>query len=750
MRARLRTTARWLWHNIGRPLWQRYRPPWSLRRASTLRLWREAQLPWSSKLRELAAAVARPATSSSWLFLWVTGASVGLLWAAPADWTVSALSKDADARSFLQTLWQVDAAAIGLSVAIVLFAFELVWSTRYRGTLRRFAREIGLIYVLALGLAALFTIGADLLGLGAGAPGGWAATWATASSGMALASLPVLLLRAVAATDPERLHERNLQQVRELTVAATQRDIFRRLALGILKEEANSAGVDVQAFWFGDAPPGARYIYPPKAGTVADIRLRRARRIGSGVAGSQAGAVPAVLAELGTYVGPDTPIAIVPTGAGKGKERAARGYVKISEKRARDPLRRAIEKLHEAALEAVHSGLPVTYEDITDEYVEVLTALPTAWKRYGVDFEGGAAGGALFELTPLDLLVDNLWEELREATQGTSREVASTAFFLPYRVAFTAVGLNAGTLLTKMFALYVQLYPIVRTAQDPDIRRLLLNHSIEHPASLTKTAIAYELEKDTLTEHRREQLEKLLTRAFSVFAELAKVVMDEDPADAETISKINSNWSEIFQHWTPEHDAPQPYEIEWAERNWGDQHENTIALRERGARRERMVKTKREADLWRSALRFGLAFWAYHRLQQTRDAVWLQPLDTFRGYFGSLGRLTRAADRAIRYDERGPWFYWRLNQTRGSGPQAGPAVDWEMIRACLVLAVFHVNPSLPAPTIERPQFLEHQLPEVERILNAVRTDAQLWALVPPPDHIDRRWAMLRRALRDAV
>src|SRR6266540_6502209 len=115
MRSQLRTAGKWLWRKTGKPLWQRYRPPWSLRRASTLRLWREAQLRWSSKLRELAALVSRPATSSSWLFLWVTGASLGLLWAAPADWTVSALSKDADARSFLQTLWQVDAAAIGLS-----------------------------------------------------------------------------------------------------------------------------------------------------------------------------------------------------------------------------------------------------------------------------------------------------------------------------------------------------------------------------------------------------------------------------------------------------------------------------------------------------------------------------------------------------------------------------------------------------------------------------------------------------------
>jgi hypothetical protein len=101
MRSQLRTAGKWLWRKTGKPLWQRYRPPWSLRRASTLRLWREAQLRWSSRLRELATLVSRWAKSSFWLFLWVTGVSIGLLWAAPAHWTVSALRNDRDARNFL-------------------------------------------------------------------------------------------------------------------------------------------------------------------------------------------------------------------------------------------------------------------------------------------------------------------------------------------------------------------------------------------------------------------------------------------------------------------------------------------------------------------------------------------------------------------------------------------------------------------------------------------------------------------------
>jgi hypothetical protein len=631
-----------------------------------------------------------------------------------------------------------------------LFAFELVWSTRYRGTLRRFAQEVWLVYVLALGLAALFTIGADLLGFGSGAPGGWAASWAAASSALALASLPVLLLRAVAATDPETLHERNLRQVRELTVAATEQDISRRLALHILKEEADSAGVDVQMFWFSDPPPGSKYIYPRKAGTVTDVRLRRVRRIGSGEPGSQQGAVPSVLVEIGKYVGPDTAIAIVPNDARKAQERAARKSIEVSDERQRDLLDDAIEKLHEAALGAIRSGLPVSYREIADEYVEILAALPAAWKRYGVAYGGTAAGGASpFELTSLDSLSDNLWEELREASRGTSREVAQEAFFLPYRVAIRAIDLNASALFTKMLALYVQLYPVVREAQDADVRRLLLHRCIEHPTFLTKTSLAHELRKETLSEERREQLEDLLERAFITVAELAKVVMDADPADTERIATINADWDEVFQHFDPEWDPPHPWQLDQAEQQLGPNHPDTIALKVRAALRDRLIETKTKAAEWRSTLRFALGYWAYHRLQQTSDADWLQPFDSFRGYFGSLEQLTEAADPAITSLDRGPWFFWRLNQMPSRGAHAGPNVDWEMIRAYLVMAVFHVSPMLPAPTISRPRFLERRLDEVEDILNKVRSDAALWALIPAPTDVNQRWAMLRRALRDA-
>jgi hypothetical protein len=54
------------------------------------------------------------------------------------------LSSASDAGQFLQVLWQVEAAALALSLAIVIFAFQAVYATRLRGSLRQFAEETGL------------------------------------------------------------------------------------------------------------------------------------------------------------------------------------------------------------------------------------------------------------------------------------------------------------------------------------------------------------------------------------------------------------------------------------------------------------------------------------------------------------------------------------------------------------------------------------------------------------------------------
>ena len=76
-------------------------------------------------------------------------------------------------------LWQVIGATAGLTLAVAFFVLQGIAATR--PTAMGDAGVAGpLQLVVYLGVAALLTIGVDLLGIGHNAPGGWAAAWVTA------------------------------------------------------------------------------------------------------------------------------------------------------------------------------------------------------------------------------------------------------------------------------------------------------------------------------------------------------------------------------------------------------------------------------------------------------------------------------------------------------------------------------------------------------------------------------------------
>jgi hypothetical protein len=84
---------------------------------------------------------------------------------------------DESAQGFMSALWQVEAAAFGLVVAALLFLFEAYAGTirgRYGISLQRYARGAGVTSLIGLFTASLLLTGATLLGLGDGAPRGWA------------------------------------------------------------------------------------------------------------------------------------------------------------------------------------------------------------------------------------------------------------------------------------------------------------------------------------------------------------------------------------------------------------------------------------------------------------------------------------------------------------------------------------------------------------------------------------------------
>jgi hypothetical protein len=95
------------------------------------------------------------------------------------DPTVSILplGNPPSAESYLQTLWQVLAAVLGISIVLVAFVLEGFMSKgerRHGGTLLEFASDTGVLFAIDLAAASLVTVRIVLLGNLRDAPAGWA------------------------------------------------------------------------------------------------------------------------------------------------------------------------------------------------------------------------------------------------------------------------------------------------------------------------------------------------------------------------------------------------------------------------------------------------------------------------------------------------------------------------------------------------------------------------------------------------
>jgi hypothetical protein len=145
--------------------------------------------------------------------------------------------KTEDAEGILRTLWQVEATALALSLAIIVFAVQAYRGStheRYGGTLRRFIRASWLQEGYELGVVSLLLTAAVLLGAGDGGPSGSAGAVAAGFSLLSIAVLPLLLGRALHTTHRDFLQEERESRLRAAVRDEVDREVEARLALGLL------------------------------------------------------------------------------------------------------------------------------------------------------------------------------------------------------------------------------------------------------------------------------------------------------------------------------------------------------------------------------------------------------------------------------------------------------------------------------------------------------------------------------------
>jgi hypothetical protein len=656
----------------------------------------------------------------------------GLFLPTCLTFSFAAIDRPAEAKGFLTTLWQVEGGTIALSLSLILVAFETIWRGRFRGSVRRFADEVFLLYAVSLAFTSLLVIGCTLLGWGTGAPGGWAASWSTILSAAAFGAVPIILVRTLLLMNPASAHQRRLDQIRAEVHDAVDAEAFERLAYGELKLLAErSPGLSFAPMLIWEPSQGRTRVEATKAGVVHEIRIGRLARIAKKLRTGDTAALT-----IGVYVGMYVPrggdLAVITDDASWWRRWRTRRAFVIDTRSTRSRLYDVIAHINQEALQAIREVQPSTYDDLAALWVELLIRFPEAWRRYGHPFDETVAGEfSRFGLGPVDAVARNLYIEAREATKSM-HDIAAKAFGLPDLVMTRILDIDAPALLIRMLALYVELYPTAAELPDVKLRDRLLHLVFELPAQYGRR-VEHDFRNHELPIAEHQRADRNLHMVFRTLMEQMKAVADHDPSQAERVGKINSSWAEIFQGWFPEHDK----EDIWP----GLTPEDQQRRRDHNAEIDRVIVAKDALDDLRNAYRFAVSYWALHQLRETGYSDWLKILNTILPWLGPPDRLAKEADQVaqIDLDER-IFLGWH-----GHAVQMG----WAAPRAFVIFTLLQHSPNAIPSDVGRRNFLRGgMLAEIEQMLDNVAADAPLWQLLGgAPADLAARVTALREALQ---
>jgi hypothetical protein len=334
------------------------------------------------RVRQRAVSSAVELARDELSFIWLAVIAALMLF---QPWVAgfNVFSGRSDPTAFLETLWQVQGAALGLSLAVVLFVFQSVYGNRLGGSLRDFAEETWLFPIFYAGLLGLVLDGVVLLHGGRDAPGGWAATWAVTWAAGTAVSLLFLFVFTIRAIDPLALHQLRLRRTGRAIEAEIEDVIFRRIAVVLLQQFCEANAVEFVPL-FGQPPnQTAIAVRARREGEVGNIRLEQLRRLAAEAA-RRGLTKPRLRAEIGSPVRAGTELAWVDVAQETAAQKLTRAF------RVRDRDRRrfriTVDDLHEEALLAIRTSSPATYSAISELYEQMLLALPETWARYGQQY----------------------------------------------------------------------------------------------------------------------------------------------------------------------------------------------------------------------------------------------------------------------------------------------------------------------------------------------------------------------------
>src|ERR1700760_1026187 len=368
-------------------------------------------------------------------------------------WGPLAASKES--TSYLDTIWVVVGASLGLSVAMVAFAFQAFMTSGRRvhgGTLLEFADETRLLDTIRLGVLSLLVTGAVLLKIGHDAPFGWAATWAIFLSGLTLLAVPYVVRRVVVSLDERQLLLMRSRRLKATVLRAMRHQLTQQAAEVVVQQTRMPISRSLIT------PAGAVAVGARKAGEVRDVKLGRLARQIQRLSRD----LKCELAlGLGDQVEVGRPLFWLRGPLAEHPPRWIHRCVVVSSDPERRPDRELLDQLsslHRRALDAAREGQYEQWREVADGYELVLLALPPASATFDVPFSGAVAAPGFFGLGPLQRIQRYLFDELRAAVSSDQSELVDAISYFPAHIAARAIKIGAPVIATTMLALYPSMY----------------------------------------------------------------------------------------------------------------------------------------------------------------------------------------------------------------------------------------------------------------------------------------------------
>ncbi len=650
------------------------------------------------------------------MYLWISGLGTILILLPMPDPDFGPFKEPETARAFLQTLWQVEAAALALSLAIIVFAVQAYRSStheRYGGTLRRYIRASLLQESYELGVVALLLTAVVLLGAGHGGPAGSAGAVAVAVSLASMFVLPLLLTRALHTT-----HRDFLREERESRLTAAVRDqvdheVAARIGLVLLNGLAATEPLELALFGGGRGGSPLNAIPAGAAGAVADININRLIRLARR---ARAAGGLTLCTRLHDYVGAESRVLLLPDAAHPRDTKLARRIVAVKPGRRRDEtLSQYLDDLEEEAVAAIRSGGPATFQAVADAYMETLMEFPRSWQRYGQQYSTAVAQGIeIFPRGPVDTIRQQFYTNLVEALRAGSDEVLLTAAYLPISACTRALQYRADGLLTKMLGLSTA-FLVAAWAHGNDRSSLLEDRLPRYLVEFTRYYLQPQLEEGGVADRLR--FGAYVRLVYAQFGAMLKLGVDR--GQLVFIRRVDGDWGTLLEHWEVDAFSPHPASIPRLEEEAREGDSGAVQRLAEARANAQLVELHTELSDLRTLLRFGLALWAWR--QQPKS--WDESFAYFSTQMGGVDQLVRITTKAVsaEFHDQVPWSNWILDTLQEGRAHAIPGAE-AVIETFIAAALRAITPGEQGPVLAPAEWMPVYLDHAREVLAGAVSD----------------------------